>query len=337
MDKQPPRGRVSALVVVDVQNDFVDGSLAVPGAAAVPAAVNRLRAAASWRVVALTRDWHPAGHVSFASTHGAAPFTETELPDGGGRQALWPDHCVQGTRGAELSAALEQRPDEDLVVDKGERPDVDSYSAFFDNRRASETGLRAALVGAGVTDVYVCGLALDYCVGLTALDAARLGFRTHVVVDATRAVTEAGGTAMRTRLAAAGVALPHAADVESGDHGPRADAEDYLARHGVRRVMEHLCARLVLERPADPRAFMAAELEALHAAGDGAAPLALLDEADAAHAFAAMDPAGIGRVTARQAALALEHMGVPPKDCGTSGDVTGEQFLALARSAGVVQ
>ena len=335
----PPRGRKAALVIVDVQNDFVSGSLAVPGADDVPAAVNRLRRAASWEVVAVTRDYHPAGHVSFHSTHAGRPggaelFAEAELEDGT-RQVMWPDHCVQGTRGAELVEELETDGG-DLVVDKGLDKDVDSYSAFFDNRRRGETCLRERLRSAGVTDVYVCGLAFDYCVGFTALDAASLGFRTRVVVDATRAVAPESEARMRARLAAAGVALLHVASVESGNYGPRADAEDYLARHGVQAVLEHLCARLVLERPADARAFMAAELDRIAAGERGKAPV-LLDTDDVNHAFAALDPAKTGRVTGRQAAVALEHMGASPKDVpAPAGEVTREQFLDMARSVGVV-
>lgn len=286
--------RRSALVLVDVQNDFVSGSLAVPDAQAVIGTCNRLRRAVAWSRVALTKDWHPEGHVSFHSTHarrgGPNLFDEIDVPVPGTRQTcpqvMWPDHCVQGTRGAELCDGLVTDPT-DAVIVKGTRTEVDSYSGFYDNMRLAPTELSNQLREAAVTDVYIAGLALDYCVGFTALDAASLGYRTYIVLDGTRAVAPASEARMLRRLALAGVRTVHAADVESGKYGPRADAADYLDQHGVRELFERLCASLVLSRPDDVRGFLVSELEGLREAErEGRPAPALFDEADAASVLA---------------------------------------------------
>lgn len=202
---RPRRRPRRALVIVDVQNDFCEGgALAVPGAAAVVSAINELRAAAAWDVVALTQDWHVADHASFASSHpGAAPFSTVDLP-GTGRQVLWPAHCVQGSAGADFHPAL-VRGARDVVVRKGTVRAVDSYSGFGDaaghalERTALEDSLRAAGVGA----VWLGGLALDYCVAYTARDAARLGFAVTVVTPASAGIDAATVAAERASLAAA--------------------------------------------------------------------------------------------------------------------------------------
>jgi nicotinamidase/pyrazinamidase len=175
----------SALLVIDVQNDFCPGgNLAVESGDEVVPVINRLMPAFS-RVVA-TQDWHPPNHVSFASIHiGRKPL---DLFDAEGiEQVLWPDHCVQGTRGAELHPRLEAGRI-GLVLRKGMRPGLDSYSAFFENDRRTDTGLRHYLKGMKLRDLYVCGLATDYCVLASALDARRLGFRVTLVLDACRGV-----------------------------------------------------------------------------------------------------------------------------------------------------
>ncbi len=174
-----------ALILVDIQNDFIPGgSLAVAdGDATVPVA-NRLQP--HFDLVVATQDWHPANHGSFASNHpGRKPGELSEL--GGLPQVLWPDHCVQGSRGAEFHHDL------DLsrvarVFRKGTDPEIDSYSGFFDNGHRKATGLGDYLREQEVTDVYVMGLATDYCVKWTALDALQLGFRTHLIEDGSRGV-----------------------------------------------------------------------------------------------------------------------------------------------------
>ena len=182
----------SALIVIDVQNDFCPGgALAVPQGDTIIPAVNRLIAMAD--LVVLTQDWHPRGHSSFASSHaGRQPFENIEMAYG--PQTLWPDHCVQGTAGAAFHASLDATPAA-LVVRKGMRPAVDSYSAFFENDRRTSTGLDGWLRGRGVDRVLLCGLAYDFCVAYSALDAARLGFATMVAENACAAIDLDGSRA----------------------------------------------------------------------------------------------------------------------------------------------
>lgn len=176
------------LIVVDVQSDFLPGgTLAVPDGDAVVPAVNRLGAV--FGHVVLTQDWHPPGHVSFAASHpGHAPFTETEVTYG--RQMLWPVHCVQGTPGAALAAGLDL-PGAELVIRKGCRPGVDSYSAFTEADRRTPTGLTGYLRERGARRLFLAGLATDYCVAWSAQDAAAAGFEAWVVEDACRGISSA--------------------------------------------------------------------------------------------------------------------------------------------------
>jgi len=173
------------LLVIDVQNDFCPGgALAVPDGDAVIAPV--LRAAPQFAHIVLTQDWHPAGHSSFASAHaGKKPFERIEASYG--PQTLWPDHCVQGSKGAEFHPALRLTQAE-LILRKGFRPQIDSYSAFFENDRVTPTGLAGYLRERGLTRVYLAGLAYDFCVGYSALDARRLGFEAVILRDACRAI-----------------------------------------------------------------------------------------------------------------------------------------------------
>lgn len=197
------------LGVVDVQPCFMPGgALAVADGDAVVPAVNRLLAGPFAHAFA-TQDWHPPGHSSFATSHpGRQAFETMDFPYG--PQTLWPDHAVQGTPEAALHPGLDQRRVE-LVVRKGFRPAIDSYSAFFENDRATGTGLEAWLRARGVARLFLCGLATDYCVAFSAEDAARLGFTVFVIEDACRGIglpLPGGGDSLgaaRARLAAAGV------------------------------------------------------------------------------------------------------------------------------------
>ncbi|WP_334194297.1 bifunctional nicotinamidase/pyrazinamidase [Pararhodobacter sp.] len=194
-----------ALIVIDVQNDFCPGgALAVAEGDAVVAPINALLGDFAVRV--LTQDWHPADHASFADNHpGAAPFSVTEMPYG--PQVLWPRHCVQGTAGADFHPGLRTDP-ADLVIRKGFRPSIDSYSAFFENDRATPTGLEGYLRSRGVTTLTLAGLATDFCVAYSALDAARLGFGVTVRLDACRAIDLDGSLAAALeQMRAAGVSL----------------------------------------------------------------------------------------------------------------------------------
>ncbi len=197
--------RRDVLVVIDIQNDFCPGgALAVTDGDAVVPAINTL--ADRFEHLVLTQDWHPPGHRSFASSHpGRAPFETIELEYG--PQTLWPDHCVQGTTGAALHEGLDATRAE-LVMRKGFRPDIDSYSAFYENDRASPTGLAGYLRERGFARVFFCGLATDYCVAWSALDARRLHFDAVVLLDACRAI-DLGGSLERAlgAMREAGVGL----------------------------------------------------------------------------------------------------------------------------------
>ena len=196
----------TALLVIDVQNDFCPGgALAVTDGDAVVAAANALMA--RFDVVVATRDWHPRDHCSFASRHPDARLYET-VEVGGVAQTLWPDHCVQGSDGAALHPDLDQRGIH-LILHKGTRRDLDSYSAFFENDRRTSTGLGGYLRERQVRQVALCGLATDYCVLYSALDAARLGFDVHVAGDACRGVDVPDGNVARAleQMRAAGISI----------------------------------------------------------------------------------------------------------------------------------
>lgn len=199
------------LIVVDVQYDFLPGgALAVPDGDAVIEPINRL--AKVFRHVVLTQDWHTPGHASFASSHsGKQPFETTELHYGS--QVLWPDHCIQGTPGAEISREL-QIPHAQLVIRKGYNPGIDSYSGFKEADRRTSTGLAGYLKERGFKRVFCAGLATDFCVAWTALDAKAAGFETYLIEDASRAI-DTNGSLSRAQadLRAAGVHIIGSAQI----------------------------------------------------------------------------------------------------------------------------
>lgn len=194
-----------ALIIIDVQNDFCPGgALAVAEGDAVVPVINAL--SPSFEHVVLTQDWHPAGHSSFASSHsGMQPFSSVTMPYG--EQTLWPDHCIQGTGGAAFHPGLDWTRAE-LVLRKGFRSTIDSYSAFFENDRRTPTGLAGYLRERGIAAVTLVGLATDYCVAYSALDAVAHGFATTVRLDACRGIDLGGSMAtMLGRMRDAGVTL----------------------------------------------------------------------------------------------------------------------------------
>ena len=195
---------MKALLLIDIQNDFLPGGrLAVPDGDAIIPLVNALQPL--FDLVVATQDWHPVGHQSFASSHaGRAPFEQIDLH--GLSQVLWPDHCTQASPGAELAPALRTERVE-TIFRKGTNPEIDSYSAFFDNGHRKSTGLADYLRGRQITDVYVAGLAGDYCVYYSALDALAAGFTTFVITDATRAISAEGLAAALADLEAKGAHL----------------------------------------------------------------------------------------------------------------------------------
>ncbi len=199
------RKETDVLLVIDVQNDFCPGgSLAVPGGDEIVPMVNRI--AHGFQHVALTQDWHPKGHSSFASSHdGKQPFDVTQMAYG--PQTLWPDHCIQNTSGAAFHKGLDI-PHAELIIRKGFRSAVDSYSAFFENDRLTPTGLGGYLKERGFTHVTCVGLAFDFCVRFSAEDALTLGFDTDVIEGACRAIDLNGSVyAARKSFAERGVVL----------------------------------------------------------------------------------------------------------------------------------
>ncbi|WP_395944687.1 nicotinamidase [Brevundimonas sp.] len=198
-------GPADALLVIDPQNDFCEGgSLAVEGGAGIMPLIDRL--AARFDRVVVTQDWHTQDQISFASNHpGAAPFTEIEVVYG--RQMLWPDHCIQGTSGADFHPDIASTVRKALaVIRKGYNPAVDSYSGFFENDHRTPTGLAGLLRELGVKRVFLAGLAFDYCVRFTAEDAVREGFESVVIADASRAIAPETEAAARESFLRSGVA-----------------------------------------------------------------------------------------------------------------------------------
>lgn len=195
----------NCLIVIDVQNDFcAGGTLAVPDGDAVVAPINELISAHEH--VVLTQDWHPDGHSSFASQHvGKAPFDVVDMDYG--PQVLWPNHCIQGTKGADFHPDLNWTTAE-MVIRKGFRHAIDSYSAFFENDQKTPTGLAGYLKERDISAVTLVGLATDFCVGFSALDATRLGFTTTIKLDACRAIDLDGSyDMMLARMRDAGVTI----------------------------------------------------------------------------------------------------------------------------------
>ena len=180
-----------ALLVIDVQNDFCPGgALAVTDGDAVVPLINTMME--GFETVLYTQDWHPANHLSFAANHAnAEPFSIAEMPYG--PQVLWPAHCVQGTNGAEFHADL--RMQGDMIIRKGFRPEIDSYSAFFENDHKTPTGLAGYLRDRGITDLTLVGLATDFCVAYSAIDAAKSGFDVTIALSACRAIDLDGSLA----------------------------------------------------------------------------------------------------------------------------------------------
>ena len=205
-------GPQDVLLVIDVQNCFTPGgSLAVKDGDAIVPLINRL--AGGFQHVVLTQDWHTPGHVSFASSHpGKKPFETTSLPYG--TQVLWPDHCIQGTDGASLHKDL-KIPHASLIIRKGHRQHMDSYSAFYEADGKTPTGLTGYLRDRGLSQVYLCGLATDFCVGWSAVDARKAGFGAAVIEDACRGIDVGGSLAKAwTDMQAAGVRRLQSSDLD---------------------------------------------------------------------------------------------------------------------------
>ncbi len=207
---------MKALILIDIQNDFIPGgALAVPDGNAVVPIANRVQDA--FRLVVATQDWHPADHGSFASNHeGAKPGDVITL--NGIEQILWPDHCVQGTSGTDFVSGLDMTNVAEIFR-KGTDPGIDSYSGFFDNGHLKDTGLGGYLKSKNVIDIYILGLATDYCVKYTALDARQLGFTTYVIADGCRGVNldKHDSEMAFSEMEKAGVTVINSEDLTEGD------------------------------------------------------------------------------------------------------------------------
>ncbi len=193
---------MKTLILIDVQNDFIPGgSLEVPSGDEIVPVINQIQS--EFELVVATQDWHPSNHVSFASNHsGKKPFDQIQLGDF--TQTLWPDHCVQGRRGAEFYPTLETRRVE-TIFRKGTDPKIDSYSGFYDNGHKKSTGLAGYLREKGASELYFCGLAADICVFYSARDALDLGFQVIIIEDAVAALNETDYRAQRETLRPLGV------------------------------------------------------------------------------------------------------------------------------------
>jgi nicotinamidase/pyrazinamidase len=192
-----------ALIVVDMQNDFCEGGVFdLQGGTAIVAPINA--AAKRFRTVVMTQDWHPKGHSSFASSHpGKDNYSYIEMPYG--TQPLWPDHCIQGSWGADFHPDLDTTAAQ-IIIRKGFRPELDSYSAFTENDRKTTTGLAAALREKGIKRLYFCGIATDFCVAWSAYDSVQLGFDTVLFENLSKAIDLDGSlSAQREKLTRAGV------------------------------------------------------------------------------------------------------------------------------------
>jgi nicotinamidase/pyrazinamidase len=203
-----------ALLIIDPQNDFCPGgALAVARGDEIMKPISAL--AEKFDMVVVTQDWHPKGHKSFATAHYLEPYTSIEMPYG--EQTLWPDHCVQGTKGAEfhrdLKPALERAK---MILRKGYNPEVDSYSAYYENDKVTQTGLHGYLWGKGITRVFLVGLAYDFCVAYSAIDAkARSGVASVILKDMTRAINLNGSVAaMEEQFERFGVVVADSSEIE---------------------------------------------------------------------------------------------------------------------------
>lgn len=207
----------SALLIIDVQNDFCkNGSLEVPDANSIISLINKIRTNELFDCIILTQDWHPLKHSSFASNHpNVKPFQTIQLSFSNGKkydQVAWPNHCVQETSGAEFHSNLIIR-ESDLIVQKGTNINIDSYSGFFDNEKEHKTQLDDLLKERNIKRIYLCGLAFDYCVGYTALDAIDLGYETIVIEDACRGISSDSIEKMKQNLQNKGVFIVKSSDI----------------------------------------------------------------------------------------------------------------------------
>jgi len=242
---------------------------------------------------------------------------------------MWPVHCVTGSEGGELCPELVTDAN-DVMIDKGVSKEVDSYSAFFDNARVKKTELSDILKKNLISDVYVCGLAFDYCVSFTALDAKSEGFEVWVVEDACRGITEDGIKRTKTEMIHKGIHIINSSYLSEIRSDKRETASAYLEKHNIQHLMEKLCSALAFHQPADPRTFLIEQLQGVQK--DGIKALNLINQQDLETLFNMRDPLHKGTLSADQVKGALNDLGVSDAESRVTGSTTytREQFVALA-------
>jgi len=336
-----PAGKRSALLIVDVQNDYCEGPMAIPDAATAVPVINNLRAKIGWDAVILTQDWHPKGHCSFLSTQLAAGRNAEKgkalvLADGT-TQVMVADHCVQDSEGAALHKDL-ALVDSDGRVQKGTEVNVGSYSGFCDDDGVSKTELAKLLRGAHVTDVYLVGLGFEGSVGRTAMDAAMEGFNAFVVTDATRGQDDAKIKGMKVALGRTGVTLVTSKvmleQLDAKDDR-RQQAADYMEDNNIPLLFEKLCTQLVYHKPEEPKAFLVKELQNMQKQRRSEMTrLTLLTSEDLDTMFHMLDPVGKGELQGRQVVKALAGLGLKPATAINDTDTFNvTKFMQLVLTA----
>lgn len=316
-----PFGKLSALVLVDIQNDFCDGGIcAVKNSKDIVTICNLLRKQLRWDAVVVAQDWHPADHVSFCKTNIMAgrycKIGDTVDVDGV-KQKMWADHCVQGSEGADPPADLDNELD-DIVIQKGTDPSLDSYSGFYAADGVTCTTLEKQLRKLNITDVYVCGLGTEYGVGGTALDASRLGFNTYIVQDAISGTDDALVKETANKLEKAGVTTITSSvllDAVQSNEDRRQEAAAYMEEHDINTLFQNLCTSLVYSKPEDPKNFLVKELQRLQKQKTGDLnKISMLTDEDLETMFQMLDPIKTGTLSAAQVLKALKGLALQPTE-----------------------
>ena len=335
-----PGAKRAAFLIIDVQNDFIDGPMTVPGGADIIPQINKLRKGVKWTLVALSQDNHPPNHMSFFANHVNDPKAREwqELEVNGMKQVLWPVHCVQKSDGNKFHSDLVVE-DSDVIVPKGENPEVDSYSAFYDNDHKSSTGMTKILQDARIEDVYLCGLAFDYCVGFSAIDAAKAGFNVFVIEDCCRSIAGTSEAKMRRQLKENGVTLIQSNEVlRTYPNDKKQEAAEYFQKKNIMPLLQNLTAKLLLKKPNDPRAFLIEQLKAMKESKTDVKEVTsvLLTDKDLRVIFKKCDTSECGTLNGEQCRQGLLSAGIPPGEIVVgAGDrirFNAWSFIKLARA-----
>eukprot|EP00466_Bigelowiella_natans_P004962 jgi/Bigna1/55951/estExt_Genewise1Plus.C_770037 len=310
-----PNAKRAALIVVDIQNDFLIGSMAMPQAKKLVPVINSLKKNVDWTLVALSQDSHPEEHISFLETHADNPAATKSkcIQIGNHLQRLWPTHCVHGTEGEKFYPEMEV-DEKDIVVKKGVEKNVDCYSAFYDNSGLKSTGMTKLLREARISDVYVCGVAFDYCVGSTAVDSAKEGFNTFIVEDATESISSGSKRKMQKRLDEAGVESVHSSVLLTKVEGDKRQiAAEYFKKKKIMPLLQKLTALVLHHKPENPKKFLIDELTKMKESKVNVEDISssLLGDDDLEVVFQTADVAGSGKIGSSQCKQALLSMGIP--------------------------